>query len=538
MTRRSLLAGTAAAGGTLMAGGPAAAAPADLAIDDADLTVSAGDHRYPGLVRGENHRFVGAPEYVRLCTTPAQVTEAVQTAVREGRRVQVRSGGHCYEDFVANAQVEVVIDLSEMKTVTYDPAHRAFAVEAGAKLGEVYETLFKGWGVTLPGGSCPTVGVGGHVAGGGYGQLNRSLGLIVDYLYAVEVVVVDAGGTARRVVATSDPADPNRDLWWAHTGGGGNFGVVTRYWFRTPGATGTDPAHLLPRPPAEMWISRAVWPWAALTEADFTRLVRNYGVWCERNSAASSPYVALFSRLTLTHRTNGLITLASQIDATVPGAEDLLGRFLTAIGDGVGVRPDVWDRRRLPWLHTTTWRGMFDGDATYRADFKSSYLRTRFPDEHIAAFHRNLTRADYANPAALVQISSYGGRTNTVSPSATAVAQRDSVMKLHYLVSWGDERDDASHIAWIREFYRDVHSATGGVPVPDAVTDGCFVNYADIDLSDPQWNTSGVPWHRLYYKDNYAKLQQMKARWDPRDTFRHAQSVRLPGAAGSARGEG
>src|SRR5262249_43547885 len=155
--------------------------------------------------------------------------------------------------------------------------------------------------------------------------------------------------------------------------------------------------------------------------ASFGQLVKNFGLWCELNSAPDSPYAALFSRLTLTHRANGLITMATQIDATVPDAERLLNGFIAAIGNGVG-QPQIWDHRRLPWLHTTNWRGMFGGDSTGRADFKSAYLRKAFPDSHIAAFHRHLTRTDYAHPAALVQVSSYGGRTNTVPPTATAVA--------------------------------------------------------------------------------------------------------------------
>ncbi|MBV9140636.1 MAG: BBE domain-containing protein [Pseudonocardiales bacterium] len=69
---------------------------------------------------------------------------------------------------------------------------------------------------------------------------------------------------------------------------------------------------------------------------------------------------------------------------------------------------------------------------------------------------------------------------------------------------------------------------TGGVPVPNDVTDGCFINYADIDLSDPAWNKSGVPWHDLYYKGNYPRLQQVKATWDPMDVFQHAQGIECP----------
>lgn len=79
------------------------------------------------------------------------------------------------------------------------------------------------------------------MAGGAFGFLYRQLGLAADYLYAVEVVVVDEGGRARSVVATRETFDPNRELWWAHTGGGGgNFGVVTRYWFRAPEASADE----------------------------------------------------------------------------------------------------------------------------------------------------------------------------------------------------------------------------------------------------------------------------------------------------------
>jgi len=71
--------------------------------------------------------------------------------------------------------------------------------------------------------------MGGHVMGGGHSFVSREHGMTVDHLYGVEVVVVDESGTARRVVATREPSDPNHELWWAHTGaGGGNFGIVTR----------------------------------------------------------------------------------------------------------------------------------------------------------------------------------------------------------------------------------------------------------------------------------------------------------------------
>ena len=92
--------------------------------------------------------------------------------------------------------------------------------------------------------------MGVHVVGGAFGFLCRQLGLAADYLYGIEVVTIDEAGRAKTVIATREASDPNRDLWWAHTGaGGGNFGTVTRYWFRSPGASGEDPATLLPPAP-------------------------------------------------------------------------------------------------------------------------------------------------------------------------------------------------------------------------------------------------------------------------------------------------
>ncbi|WP_399920030.1 BBE domain-containing protein [Streptomyces kanamyceticus] len=96
------------------------------------------------------------------------------------------------------------------------------------------------------------------------------------------------------------------------------------------------------------------------------------------------------------------------------------------------------------------------------------------------------------------------------------------------------------HLNWIRAFYEDVYRTTGGVPTvaasTSAHTDGCYVNYPDTDLDDTVRNTSGQPAHRLYYKENYTRLQRAKQRWDPHNVFRHAQSIRLPGKNPSGSG--
>jgi hypothetical protein len=207
--KTGLLSGAAVAAGvaTVQAAAPAAAsATADPAqrcgpVTDA-VTVYPGDPRYQELTVGYNQRWVGTPDYVRLVSSTAQVVRAVQEAVDSGRRISVVSGGHCLAPFVFNSDVKVVIDLSGLNDVYFDPERRAFAVEGGARLSMVYETLYKKWGVTIPGGMCPTVGIGGHTTGGGYGFLSREFGAVIDHLEAVEMVVVDRSGRARAVVAS------------------------------------------------------------------------------------------------------------------------------------------------------------------------------------------------------------------------------------------------------------------------------------------------------------------------------------------------
>jgi aclacinomycin oxidase len=183
----------------------------------------------------------------------------------------------------------------------------------------------------------------------------------------------------------------------------------------------------------------------------------------------------------------------------------------------------------LPWLHMTTWPGDGEGGdkTTRRYKLKAGYLRRSLTDDQLAAVYANLTNSTGTASDGMLLIG-YGGQVQAVAPGATAVAQRDVIMKAVYQTQWTAESDDAARLAWIRSFYRDVYAATGGVPVPNEVDDGSYINYPDVDLADPAWNTSGVPWPTLYYKDDYPRLQRIKQRWDPRDVFHHALSIRPP----------
>jgi aclacinomycin oxidase len=282
---------------------------------------------------------------------------------------------------------------------------------------------------------------------------------------------------------------------------------------------------MLPKAPGMTRTRMLMWPWDSLTEEDFAQIVRNFGGWFERNSAEDSPYVGLNGFFHGAGRTRPVM-VGSSIDPDVHNSSDMMDAYFEAISQNVSAKPmDVeWTQ---PWLYTTAFPGFGDlGDyMTRRLKIKAAYLRKSYTDQQIAVAHRYLTSQD-GDPSLI--LIGYGGNVNTVDPAATATAQRDSVMKVIVISVWGSEAEDEERIARIREFYRDIYGETGGVPAPNEVSDGSYINYPDSDLADPAWNTSGVPWHTLYYKDNYPRLQEVKKRYDPRNVFKHALSIELP----------
>ncbi|WP_158920707.1 FAD-binding oxidoreductase [Streptomyces sp. NBRC 109706] len=499
------------------------------------MTVNRGDPLYKDLLlRGYNRRYSTDPDNIKVVGQTSHVVQAVNEAVDSGKRLAIRGGGHCLDALVDNPEVEVVIDFTEMRDITFDTDMNAFAIQPGATLGQVYRTLAFGWGVTLPGGVCPLVGAGGHIAGNGFGALSRQHGLIADHLYAVEVVVVGADGQARAVVATRETADSDRDLWWAHTGaGGGNFGVVTRYWMRSPGASGTNPSALLPATPHALMTSQAVWRWEDLDEDGFIRVTRNFSTWLEENSAPGAPGTALHCALSAPRVERPEMMIVAQTDPSVPGNEALLDAFLADMGAGVGTAPRIVKSGQLPWLTTTinapdssVAQGV-TGPPRWKS--KVAVMRKGYSDEQIATVYQHLTRADYANPASSFSMTSYGGQINALASDASAHAHRDAAYTGAVSAAWDVVSEDDAHTKWVQQLYHDLYRDTGGVPVAGDTNDGCHVNWPDLDLLSADWNTSNTSASALFHKGNYPRLQGIKAAYDPLNVFRHPLSIELPG---------
>jgi FAD/FMN-containing dehydrogenase len=231
-------------------GSPSAAASARASASAADWSalgsglagqlVRPGDSEYSTARLLFDPRFDGLrPAGIAFCENPADVAECLAFVRRFSVAVTPRAGGHSYAGYSSGQGL--VIDVTRMNTVTQVGSGTA-RIGAGTRLVDLYAGL-DAHGVTVPGGSCPTVGVAGLALGGGIGVVTRAYGTLSDNLRSVQMVTPD--GTVREC-----DAEQNSDLFWAcRGGGGGNFGVATAFTFAT-------------HPAQEMVLFFLNWPWS------------------------------------------------------------------------------------------------------------------------------------------------------------------------------------------------------------------------------------------------------------------------------------
>jgi hypothetical protein len=163
------------------------------------------------------------PALIARSTGVADVIAAVKFGRRAGLDVAVRGGGHSFPGY-STADGALLIDLGPMKGIRVDPDKRVARAQAGVLLGELdHET--QQFGLAVPAGIVTHTGLAGLTLGGGIGWQHRKYGLTVDNLLSVDIVTADG-----ELVTASE--DVNPDLFWGIRGGGGNFGIVTDFEFR------------------------------------------------------------------------------------------------------------------------------------------------------------------------------------------------------------------------------------------------------------------------------------------------------------------
>ncbi|RXH56303.1 FAD-dependent oxidoreductase [Granulicella sibirica] len=509
-------------------------------------TITRQDPRYSLLRRGKNARWpatdADSVSRIEIVATADDVAPALQSIVAAGLRPTVRSGGHCYEDFVANNPNGVILDVSMLNHTSAAPDGKSgFQVGAGAVLGVAYAELYKKYNVTMPGGSCYSVAAGGHVSGGGYGVLSRKFGLVTDWLTAVDICTVEANG---KVVKRHVDAKHDADLFRACRGAGGSsFGVITNFYFET-----------LPPAPHELASAGVSFPWDTMTEEKFIKIVKTYGDYFETRGKDKDTW-GLFTFMGLTHKSAGGIGVSATFHDAGPTVEDLsipnefLDRFVACGGAEavanppmVAHRPDRRGRPQLPpctagkhsfnrrdWYSATVDQGSGSGVGNTRGKYKSCYMRKNFTTEEAKRLYKHLTRESTTDMSGLIcAVDSYGGATNVAERvSDTSVPQRDSIMKLQYQSYWSDPAEDADKVKFLDEMYTDVYSANvdavhAGTPYPNEFYEGCYINYPDVDMMRYPF------WSEVYYGkgDLYGFLQGVKKKYDPNNIFHNAMSIR------------
>ena len=445
-----------------------------------------GDPAYTQAHVLYNTRFDAVhPHAVAFCESLTDVERTVRWARRHAVRIVPRSGGHSYGGY--STSPGVIVDVSRLNRVSLG-AQKHAVVGAGARLIDVYDGLWQ-HRLTIPAGTCPTVGIAGLTLGGGIGFAARKFGLTCDNL--VEATIVTAAGTA--LVCN---AHDHADLYWAlRGGGGGNFGIVTRLVFRT-------------HPVGEVATCALQWPWS-----DARSVVQAW-----QKLAPHAPD-GFFSVCNLSCAGGGSprITVAAQLFGTPQQLKTLIAP-LTATGSPTRVSVDgrsYMDAVRM-WAgcsgtvaachlppQGTLGRSTFKG----KSDYANKPLSARAIDTLVGRIESRRT----AGPgSAIVLLDSSGGAVNRVPKGATAFVHRDALFSFQYLAYW-DVADPpavgAANLAYLRRLYAAIRPYVSGF---------AYQNYIDPELAT---------WKHAYYGSNLPRLVAVKRRYDPHNVFHFRQSI-------------
>lgn len=427
------------------------------------------------------------PAGIVMTAGSADVAAAIAFGREHGITTVPRSGRHCYAG--RSSTTGLLIDVTPMDRI--EVADGRVTVGAGVRLGRLYDAL-EPHGRTVPMGTCPTVGVAGHVLGGGLGFLGRAHGLASDRLVAAEVVLADG-----RVVRCDE--DHDADLLWALRGsGGGQFGVVTELVLATVPTPATTSAFHLTWPYEHA--AAVIGAWQAWAPQALDEVVPELRLVVPADPR-EAPEVSLF----------GMVLDADEATAT---------GLLAPVLDAVGAAPAWQFREQGPYLPAVRRLNLLGSDLppgavpTDLVVGRSEFSRRAWPAATVSALVERLVAGRTPGFARECTFFAWSGAYGRVPADATAFPHRDVSFLLNLATVADDPTPRVRSAAsdWLAGTWQVVHPYGSG---------GAYVNFPDPSLEDGE---------AAYHGSNLTRLRAVKRRYDPDGWFRFPQSVEPAGA--------
>jgi FAD/FMN-containing dehydrogenase len=438
--------------------------------------IARGDLGYDAARKVYNGMIDRRPGLIVRCANVADVITAVNFARENALTLAVRGGGHNGAG-LGVCDDGLVIDLSLMKGIRVDPKARTARVESGCNGGDV-DHATHAFGLAVPTGTISTTGISGLTLGGGHGYLTRKYGLTIDNLLAADIVLADGS-----FVTAS--ADENPDLFWAIRGGGGNFGVITSFLFRLhPVDTVYAGVTLWPIDQGEKVLK---WYRDFITKAPEDM----YGFLAFLNVPPAPP----FPESIQTKNMCGIVWCYTGPADQAEKAFKPVREFGPPAFEHIGPVPfpalqTLFDPLLPPGLQWY-WRGDF---------FKE------LDDEAVARYVKYGSQL----PSALSTVHMYpiNGAVHRVGPNDTAWAYRDVTWSVVYAGIDPDPAKGDAITSWTKEFWEALHPYSAG---------GAYVNFL---MEEGQGRVEAT------YRDNYKRLAQVKAKYDPTNLFHVNQNIK------------
>ncbi|MBA0748604.1 hypothetical protein Gogos_002596 [Gossypium gossypioides] len=444
------------------------------------------------------------PAIIITPSDESHVSAAVICSQKVGFQLKIRSGGHDYEALSYTSDKPFfLLDMYNLRDISVDIPDESAWVQTGATLGELYYHIWEKSNVHgFPAGVCPTVGVGGHIGGAGYGTMIRKYGLTTDYVIDAKIVDVNGKILDRKAMG--------EDLFWAIRGAGGaNFGVVTAYKIK------------LVKVPEKVTVFRV------------ERFLDNNGteVAFKWQTVGATTDPNLFTRMLLQpnmkdKQTTVKVTIMGLYLGDINGLLTLLNKDFPELG------LNKENCTEMPWIDSVVWWANFDlgtppnvlldrnNKDTSFVKRKSDYVQTPIPRDGLESLWQKMVQ----NEKVGLTCNSYGGKMDEIDPKESAFPHRKgNLYKIQYSINWDDPSNEA-----------DIKYTTQAKAVHEFMTQfvsknprRAYLNYRDIDIGSAKtWSyEEGKVYGESYFAENFDRLVDVKTAVDPNNFFRNEQSI-------------